>query len=274
MLLLTPALIFIVVSYKVKINLKDGGKASIIDKTDPFLLALFFFLYATSSITFTFMCTTFFKKANSAAAGAGVIWFFSYLPYIFISLRYEKMTMFDKVFALIVNNLALSEGIQLIGQFEGKGTGVNFKNWTSGVSVDDNFSMIIVFIVMFLNNFTHLGLMSYFDQLFPGDHGIAKPWYFPFLNLRACLFPGFENKRKQEEKSLSFSSPLNDDIKDDLPVYIEDESIHSAKKVGIRIRNLTKNFKQFGRIKTAVDNLSLNIYEQQISVLLGKFSYF
>ena len=69
------------------------------------------------------MCTTFFKTANLAAAGTGVIWFFSYLPYIFISLRYEKMNLLDKILALFVNNLALAEGLQLIGMFEGKGTG-------------------------------------------------------------------------------------------------------------------------------------------------------
>lgn len=272
---MTPALIFIIASYKAKIELKDGGKASIIDKTDPGLLALFFFLYASSSITFTFMCTTFFKKANSAAAGAGIIWFFSYLPYIFISLRYEKMSLLDKIVPLFVNNLALSEGVQLIGQFEGKGTGVNFKNWTSGVSVDDNFSMIIVMAFMFLNNFTHLTLMWYFDKLFPGDHGIAKPWYFPFQGLRGALFPDLEDKRKHEE-NLSYSNPLYSEAaiaktgsEDDLPVYIEDESIYASKKVGISISNLRKNFKQLGKLKTAVDNLSLNIYEQQISVLLG-----
>ena len=121
MVLLSPALIFIIVGYKIRIDLKDGGKAAIINKTDPILFSIFIFLYASSSVTFSFMCSTFFKKANSAAAGAGIIWFFSYLPYIFISLRYEKMTIFDKTIALFVNNLALSEGIQLIGQFERKG---------------------------------------------------------------------------------------------------------------------------------------------------------
>ena len=65
--LLLPSLIFMIVSYKIKVNLKKGGTASIIDKTDPYLFALFMFLYASSTITFTFMTTTFFKKANSAA---------------------------------------------------------------------------------------------------------------------------------------------------------------------------------------------------------------
>lgn len=121
--LLLPSLIFMAVAFKIKINLKYGGQAAIIDNTDPALFSLFLLLYASSSITFTFLCTTFFKKANSAAAGSGIIWFFTYLPYIFIALRYEKMNLTDKILALFLNNLAMSEGVQLIGMFEGKGTG-------------------------------------------------------------------------------------------------------------------------------------------------------
>ncbi len=50
---------------------------------------------------------------------------------------------------------------------------------------------------------------------------------------------------------------------------IENESIYSSKKIGIKITNLFKVFKQLGQKKRAVDNLSLNIYEGQITVLLG-----
>ena len=92
-------------AYKVKLPLNSGGTAAIIDKTDTVLFTLFMFLYASSTITFTFLCTTFFKKANSAAAGVGIIWFLTYLPYMFISLRYEKMSLLDKILALFLNNL-------------------------------------------------------------------------------------------------------------------------------------------------------------------------
>ena len=50
-ILLLPSLIFMIVAYKIKMKLKSGGYASIIDKTDPWLFALFFFLYASSFIT-------------------------------------------------------------------------------------------------------------------------------------------------------------------------------------------------------------------------------
>ena len=269
-LLLLPSLIFMIISYKIQVPLNNGGTAAIIDKTDPFLFTLFLLLYVSSTITFTFLCTSFFKKANTAAAGAGVIFFLSYLPYIFISLRYEKMTFFDKILACFVNNLAMSEGIQLIGQFEAQGTGINFSNWGHGLSVQDDFNLLSVIIIMFVNNFIHLILAYYFENVLPGDYGIARPWYFPF---QFSCFKRSENNLDESEEGLlpkdskSYGSINNDSEKQ---IYLEDETIYSkTRKVGIKIENLHKNFKQFGKIKKAVENLSLNIYEGQITVLLG-----
>jgi len=255
--LLLPSLIFMIVSYKIKVNLNSGGQASIIDKTDPVLFTLFMFLYASSSITFTFMCSTFFKKANSAAAGVGIIWFFSYLPYIFISLRYEKMNLASKILALFVNNLAMSEGIQLIGMFEGKGTGINFSNWTTGISVDDTFNLFQVMIVMFFNNFIHLGLLYYFESIFPGDHGIGKPWYFPF----SCLI----SKRSVSDQSIPLKTV---NISQNVENEMVEETINS-KKIGVKIENIIKTFRQLGNLKTAVNNFTLEIEPNELMGILG-----
>lgn len=197
-ILLLPSLIFMMIAYKIKIPLKDGSEASIIDRTNPVLFAIFLILYASSSITFTFLCTTFFKKANSAAAGAGIIWFFSYLPFIFISLRYEKMTLFMKIAACFVNNLGMAEGMFMIGQFEGKGTGINFTNWTDGFAVDDEFCFIQVLIILFVNNFVHILLTYYFENVMPSDFGSTKPWYFPV----AWLLPNTESLKVQVETGM------------------------------------------------------------------------
>lgn len=274
-LLLLPSLLFMIISYKIKVELNSGGYASIINKTDPFLFALFMFLYASSSITFTFMCTTFFKTANVAAAGTGVIWFFSYLPYIFISLRYEKMSLLDKVMALFVNNLALSEGIQLIGMFEGKGTGINFSNWTSGISVDDSFCMIIVMGFMCFNTIFHMIMTLYLDNTFPGKYGIPRPLNYPFRFLMRKpknleIDVGMMNG-DQTNKDISTIRNMNANGADSSlsEAFVEDESIYASNKIGIAINNISKSFVQLGVVKQAVRNLNLNIYEGQISVLLG-----
>lgn len=108
--LLLPSIIFMTIAYKIKLPLPNGSMGSIIENSDGFLFFLFLMLYSSASITFMFMCTTFFKKANSAAAGAGIIWFASYLPYIFIQMRYEEMDLFLKTIVMLVVNLGMSEG--------------------------------------------------------------------------------------------------------------------------------------------------------------------
>jgi len=227
------------------------------------------------------MCTTFFKKANNAAAGVGVIYFFSYLPYIFISLRYEKMNLMTKILACFVNNLGMAEGIQLIGMFEGKGTGITWSNWTKGLSVDDDFSLFQVMMVLLADNFIYLILFNYFEQVIPSDHGLTKKWNYPIESIFGSSEKSnytesngsFLNETSTTQRDINTIRDTNNGAKflngTDLPVFIEDESIYSSKAIGIKINNITKTFKQLGTVKKAVNNLSLNIYEGQITVLLG-----
>jgi ATP-binding cassette subfamily A (ABC1) protein 3 len=265
LLLVTPSVLFMIISFKVKLSLKSGGHAAILNQTDPFLLALFFFLYISSSITFTFLLTTFFKKANSAATGSGIIWFMTYLPYIFISLRYQKMSLFDKILAAFVNNLGMSEAVQLIGMFEGKGVGMQWSNINEGISVDDNFTFLQVLLILLANSFIHIILLAYLEQVRPGDHGIAKPWYFPVY----FLFPKLDEVEAFENVNFNKENGNKNDTDVTSKIYIENETPYLSRKIGIRIRNLSKMFKQLGKYKQAVNKLSLNIYENHITVLLG-----
>jgi len=254
-LMLLPSLIIMIICYKIKLTLKYGGEASIIDKTDTFIIGLLLFLYASSLITFIIMCSTFFKKSNNAAAATGIIYFMTYMPHMYISLKYEKLTFFTKMLTCLVNNLAMCLGVHLMSLFEGLGVGVNFSNLTKGIYADDSFSVAHAMFMMFLNNFIHLFVAYYFDNLLPGDHGIAKPWYFLFSSKR---------KQKSETNEMNSSNSTSNNC------YFEDESNYSEKEIGIKIINLSKLFKQLnGTFKQAVKNLSLNIYEEQITVLLG-----
>ena len=146
--------------------------------------------------------------------------------------------------------------------FEGLGIGVNFSNWSKGIYAEDSFSVAHAMFFMFINHFIHLLVAYYFDNIMPGDHGIAKPWYFLFSNKNKIN----KNKNKLEELLLANQTEENGLGE----CYFEDESSYSTKKIGIKISNIFKVFKQLnGTVKKAVQNLSLNIYEEQITVLLG-----
>jgi ATP-binding cassette, subfamily A (ABC1), member 3 len=274
--LLFPSLIFMIGAYKIKINLSTGGYAAIINYTNPFLFALFIFLYALNAIMFTFFSSTLFKKANSAAAGTGILWFFSYLPYIFISLRYSEMSLGLKLFSCLLPNLAMGQGVILVGMFEGKGTGLNFHNWQESASVDDTFCFLHVILIMIFNNILYGFLMFYMDKVRPGDHGIAKPWHFLFTewlgNEKTNSKEYVSDEALEDQQHDKANNEIDTKIKNmhHNDIFIEDESEYLlSRRVGIKISKLYKMFKQFGKVKKAVKNLSLNIYEGQITVLLG-----
>ncbi len=259
--LLIPSLIFMVIGYKLKLPLQSGAYMAIIDKTDKYVFTILMFLYASSLNTFILMCSTFFKKSSNAGSGTGIIYCLTYLPHIFVSFNYVNMSFAVKFAAGLINNLAVCLGIQIIGLYEGKGLGSNFLNLFKAANVEDDFTLFHVFLILFLNNFIHLFFVYYFDNVFPGDHGIPKPWYFLFSN----LIP----KKKLNHNDFKQKN-LKNNLDESTENYFEDEFVYSSKNIGIQIMNIEKEFEQLGKIKRAVNNVSMNIFENQITVLLGK----
>jgi len=59
--------------------------------------------------------------ANSAAAAGGILFFVTWLPYLFLQPRYDTLSWPVKVICCLVSNLAMSLGCEVIGMFEGTG---------------------------------------------------------------------------------------------------------------------------------------------------------
>ena len=115
-IMLLPSMCLMVMCFKLKIPLKYGGRTAIVDKTETLILAILVFLYSSSLISFIIMSSTLFKKSNQAAAGTGIIYFLTYIPHIYISIKYEKLDFYSKSMASLVNNLALCLGTHLISK--------------------------------------------------------------------------------------------------------------------------------------------------------------
>lgn len=64
----------------------------ILHYSDPFILFLFLLAFATATIMQCFLLSTFFSKANLAAACSGVIYFTLYLPHILCFAWQDRMT--------------------------------------------------------------------------------------------------------------------------------------------------------------------------------------
>jgi len=99
-------------------------------------------------------------------------------------------------------------------------------------------------------------LMIYIEKVFPGDFGIPEKFYFPLMPCYKLL-----------KRRLGYNSLENQDA------VLQQRRISGADfeeeplsmRAGIRISNLSKSFDN----KLAVDKMNLNMYEGQITVLLG-----
>ncbi|XP_072455492.1 phospholipid-transporting ATPase ABCA3 [Notamacropus eugenii] len=253
-LLLLFTVFFMTVLFCVKLE----ENIAVITNSDPSLVFVFLMCFAISSISFSFMVSTFFNKANLAAAIGGFLYFFTYIPYFFIGPRYNWMTLNQKLSSCLFSNVAMALGAQLIGKFEAKGIGIQWKYLMKSVNVDDNFTFGHV-LIMLLFDSAFYGLVTwYVEAVFPGEYGMPQPWYFFLMpsywcgNQRSMM--GKEEEEDDPEKVLKTE-------------YIEAEPEDLV--AGIKIKHLSKMFMVRNKRKEAIRDLTLNMYEGQITVLLG-----
>ncbi|KAJ6625426.1 hypothetical protein lerEdw1_014792 [Lerista edwardsae] len=169
------------------------------------------------------------------------------------------MTHAQKLSSCLLSNVAMAMGAQLIGMFEGKGTGVQWRDLMKPVSVDDNFTLAHVLGMLLLDSVLYGLVAWYVEAVFPGEYGIPRPWYFFIMPSYCCGSPQTvlgKEKEEEEDPEKALKSQ-----------YIEEEP--SDLVSGIKIKHLSKAFKVGNKTREAVRDLTLNMYEGQITVLLG-----
>ncbi|XP_047390358.1 phospholipid-transporting ATPase ABCA3 isoform X1 [Sciurus carolinensis] len=237
---------------------KVKKNVAVLSSSDPSLVLAFLLCFAISSISFSFMVSTFFSKANMAAAVGGFLYFFTYIPYFFVAPRYNWMTLTQKLFSCLLSNVAMAMGAQLIGKFEAKGTGIQWRDLLSPVNVDDDFCFGQVLGMLLLDSVLYGLVTWYVEAVFPGQFGVPQPWYFFLMpsywggSPRSVV--GKEDDDSDPEKALRTE-------------YFEAEPEDLV--AGIKIKHLSKVFQVGNKDKAAVRDLNLNLYEGQITVLLG-----
>ena len=117
--------------------------------------------------------------------------------------------------------------------------------------------------MLFVDIFLYLILAWYVTQVVPSPTGISKPWYFVFLPSYWCSSSSTKRLTLLYEPKNKVSHA---DPEADLAGYPKekvDETL--AGRPTISVSNMTKSFGK----SIAVDNLSFDMYENQIFVLLG-----
>ncbi|XP_022109857.1 ATP-binding cassette sub-family A member 1-like [Acanthaster planci] len=231
---------------------------NIIINTDTSILLLTMVSFSFSSIALCFLISTFFSKANLAAACGAVIFFLTYIPYSMAYAWDSRLPLPAKFALSLSNTMAFGYSCQYLSLFETQSTGVQWGNINDMPQTSaESMTFLQVLAMMWVDTFIYMLLTWYIEGVFPGAYGIPRPFYFPFQRSYWC---GSRTTDALDEEVLTSSNDLLTDNAD-----FEAEPTHL--KLGASICNLYKIYKT-GK-KLAVNNLSVNFYEGQITSFLG-----
>lgn len=225
------------------------------EKSSGSLLWIYWEFTFISIITFAMFISAFFTQATRATLVGMLIFFVGY----FLTLIVDVQTGSANTIALISLHpvAAFSYGLQEIGRLEDLGIGLTSSTFNetdapSGYTFSDTIGSFITDCIIW-------GILAWYcNRVVPSGFGAPLPWYFPFTASYWC--PGStKGKLSEEEGELTY----------DQDVVVEEPSNTLKDQMkqgrGIQIRNLRKTFGE----KTAVDGLSMEIFSNQITALLG-----
>lgn len=198
------------------------------------------------------MISSIFSTARIATFASSFVWYSSFLPFIFTYWKYDEVPDWMKVLIFFCPNAGLGHGFLLIGRLEKTGLGLSWTTFFDISSVYDTVSVGFVCIIMLLSSILFFGFILCMENTFSSECGITKPWRFLFKRdfwQYETLDGRFEDEFLPNETiARNFGREPMD------------------RRAAIRICHLSK---MYGN-ELVVDNLTLNLFENQITVLLGQ----
>ncbi|KAJ9595471.1 hypothetical protein L9F63_013335, partial [Diploptera punctata] len=233
------------------------GKVGVLHHSDGFLIWIFLMFYCIAGITFCFAVSSLFSRPTLAMSCGVLLWFLSYSVPFSIIMKPGYIPVPLKLLSALLPNMAVSWGYRMMISYETNYVGLQWENLfrpPSGVRGD--LSVGLMWFMLIVDIFVYSILTWYIDSVRPGQYGIAKPWYF------ICM-PSYWRSSKIDDQSFT-------EI-DDVTMNKRFEKPPNNLNVGIKIKNLRKVFHSFGGLnkKLAVDGVTLDIYNGEITALLG-----
>uniref|UniRef100_A0A8C0ZGY7 Cholesterol transporter ABCA5 n=1 Tax=Cyanistes caeruleus TaxID=156563 RepID=A0A8C0ZGY7_CYACU len=227
--------------------------SSLFPQSSAFVIFLLFFLYGVSSVFFALMLTPLFKKSKHV----GIVEFLATLVFGFVGLNIVLLEDFPKSFVWILSPLCQCSfliGVAQVMHLEDYEDGATFANINAGP-----YPLCISLILLLLDSIFYLLVAVYLDQVIPGEFGLRRtPFFF--------MKPSFWSKHRKNYKEL-YESSANGSLS--FSEIVEPVPSEFQGKEAIRISCVQKTFRRKGETVEALRNLSFDIYEGQITALLG-----
>ncbi|RMB95284.1 hypothetical protein DUI87_28271 [Hirundo rustica rustica] len=150
---------------------------------------------------------------------------------------------------------AFNTGIAKIFQLEKYEIGFSFSN-----IMGEAYFLFSTYILLVFDSVLYMLLALYFDKILPGKYGIPDPPLF-FLKASYWMRSRRGSTRDVPRATANPEELLGDDAEPVPPEFMGKEAI--------RLYNIKKAYKRKDKKTEALRGLSLNIYEGQITALLG-----
>ncbi|XP_033703106.1 cholesterol transporter ABCA5 isoform X2 [Tursiops truncatus] len=227
--------------------------SSLFPQSSCFVIFLLFFLYGLSSVFFALMLTPLFKKSKHV----GIVEFLVTVALGFVGLLIVLVESFPKSLVWLLSPFCQCTfliGIAQVMHLEDFNEGALFSNLTEGP-----YPLIITIIMLALNSIFYVLLAVYLDQVIPGEFGLRRSSFY-------FLKPSYWSKSRRNYKELSEGN-VSGSIS--FSETVEPVSSEFIGKEAIRISGIQKTYRKKGENVEALRNLSFDIFEGQITALLG-----
>jgi len=233
--------------------------------SDSGLIFLYFTAFGIAIISLCFLLSTFFSRSKTAATLGTVIFFALFFPYFpAAALNWGRTA---KTWVCLCAPACFALGADVVAEYEGGLVGVQRSNTGEEVKY---FSYDICVGMLFVDAILYAALAWYFGKVFPSEFGVREHWNF-------LLKPAFWRHlagRSRNKGINEFLEPLLQEVEEGSDAGWGDtferpspELLQQVEKRScVEIRNLKKSY---GKTKDAVKGMTLDIFEGQITVLLG-----
>ncbi|XP_036162828.1 ATP-binding cassette sub-family A member 2 isoform X2 [Myotis myotis] len=241
------------------------------------IIWLFLAVYAVATIMFCFLVSVLYSKAKLASACGGIIYFLSYVPYMYVAIReevaHDKITAFEKCIASLMSTTAFGLGSKYFALYEVAGVGIQWHTFSQSPVEGDDFNLLLAVTMLVVDAVVYGVLTWYIEAVHPGMYGLPRPWYFP---LQKSYWLGSGRTEAWEWSWPWAGAPRLSVMEEDQACAMESRRLEEPRGMEeepthlplvVCVDKLTKVYKNDKKL--ALNKLSLNLYENQVVSFLG-----
>ncbi|KAF0694082.1 hypothetical protein As57867_014957, partial [Aphanomyces stellatus] len=235
-----------------------AGKLVLFKNSNLLLLFLFFLFFGWCVLSYGYMISAIFSKSRTGTY-IGMIGFFA--MYLVTAGFTDDSTSKSKSIACIFAPAAMTFGVKSLADSETNGVGIT---WANVNSEFNNFKFATAMGMLLFDAILYTLLGLYFERVVPKDYGVTEKWYF-------FVSPAYWRKKLSKKTPVAqVDHGIALDVTSDNiePVGMELKKQEQSGEA-LQIRNLRRVFPVPGGEKVAVKNMTMTMYKNQITCLLG-----